>query len=1088
MSPVKIAIRSFGIALLAALVFAAAGPAAGAVAAGPTRAFTSPSLGLTVVATDVELPAGDWMISGVAPADVLDQAFLVPQGGEEATAAGRRVQTSAIEKRIESSRWRVQGFFPACRDYAASHGGVGPSALSDLDQKKFAYLLQMIGRSPWPEDADKTVAGPFYFLVPAVPIPRAAPRPPAGPKTPLVLELRPYVDDGKHWVLFSDGSVERLPIDGALVSQYNLTLSSVQPKRQEARKPVAGGTARHTVLALLRNRVAPAVVLTLTDSASRQRLDVRWDLARPQPGSAETLGEWAQARAREWAPLVVQGESAVLRAWAARTRDLYGTTAPAAADLRAARGMVRTTDAMSVLGGRAALLETLQTELLRSAGAPAQEPATIPLSTLKGVEVKSLPFDAMLAGRDGGRIALANHSPVDRLFVYFAKPSALFPFLDHGAEFLFKAGSLVTGSAVDDDLKGRYLRRLGLAEDFGRKFLESGEVTDVAVVTPDLFFLDGTEVTVLMRLRAPDRIVPRLKNLGLVDLTAGAITEKPLPSGRSAFWARHGDLLYLSTSRAELEGVLALAASQGEGSLGRSAELRYMLAQLPLKRESRALIYLSDPFIRRMVGPAVKIAQVRRMRARAEMEMITAGALLFALDGNKDKPDLGRLMTLGYVPRALAAGGYRLRDDLSAVSPVWGSPAEMAAIDTKALDKVTSSEAQAYATYVGEYSRYWRQYFDPIAMRLDDAPGGALELSTVILPLPDSQIYTQLRDVIVASEGRSVLRVPVVTPEPVFLLSLNLTEESWVKISGSWSQLFSQYTSISPAIFDRLGPGLHIAIQDADPLIALGNADLLGAFGGQIFMAGLPREGLMFPFLLSVLTRPCKIFVELQDPQATLGLLRKTSRGARESRREVAVEFRQIEGRDSWIYTLNVPGIVTIRFSIEVKNGYLVLSNIPWSQSLTVKAVERRDLNGAAAQLAPGAVKLGLPGLFATQSEQNQSAAVKSMAALYPLLLTLSATPEDAAARNAALFGSRPLHPGPGTWIWKNRKIQSSAYGSATQWKAPIYKADMGDFGLFEGVTHVSLNMQLETGGLRAVVRWMWKGGESRRGARPGRD
>jgi hypothetical protein len=38
------------------------------------------------------------------------------------------------------------------------------------------------------------------------------------------------------------------------------------------------------------------------------------------------------------------------------------------------------------------------------------------------------------------------------------------------------------------------------------------------------------------------------------------------------------------------------------------------------------------------------------------------------------------------------------------------------------------------------------------------------------------------------------------------------------------------------------------------------------------------------------------------------------------------------------------------------------------------------------------------------------------------------------------------------------------------------YAPDMGDFGLFEGVTHVSLNMQLETGGLRAVVHWMWKG------------
>ena len=112
----------------------------------------------------------------------------------------------------------------------------------------------------------------------------------------------------------------------------------------------------------------------------------------------------------------------------------------------------------------------------------------------------------------------------------------------------------------------------------------------------------------------------------------------------------------------------------------------------------------------------------------------------------------------------------------------------------------------------------------------------------------------------------------------------------------------------------------------------------------------------------------------------------------------MTVEFRQIEGRDAWIYVLNVPGLAKIRFGIEVKSGFLVLSNIPWSQPLTVKTVERRELDGAAAQLAPGAVKQGLPGLFATQNEQNQLAAVKGMAALYPLLLTVSATPEEAAA------------------------------------------------------------------------------------------
>jgi hypothetical protein len=189
----------------------------------------------------------------------------------------------------------------------------------------------------------------------------------------------------------------------------------------------------------------------------------------------------------------------------------------------------------------------------------------------------------------------------------------------------------------------------------------------------------------------------------------------------------------------------------------------------------------------------------------------------------------------------------------------------------------------------------------------------------------------------------------------------------------------------------------------------------------------------------------------------------------------MTAEFRQVEGRNAWTYALSIAGIVKIRFGIEVKNGYLVLSNIPWSQPVAVKTVERRELNGAELAIVPGAVRQGLPGLFAAQSEQNQLAALHGMAALYPLLLTVGATPQEAAARYASLFGGKPLHPGPGAWVWKNGRLESSTYGTATRWKAPAYRREMGDFGLFEGVTRLSVNMQLEAGGLRAVTRWLWK-------------
>jgi hypothetical protein len=477
-----------------------------------------------------------------------------------------------------------------------------------------------------------------------------------------------------------------------------------------------------------------------------------------------------------------------------------------------------------------------------------------------------------------------------------------------------------------------------------------------------------------------------------------------------------------------------------------------------------------------MVGPAVKIGQLRRMQARAEMETITAGALLYTLDGQRDKPDLAKLMKLGYVSGAVAAGGYRLRDDFSAVSPVWGSPAEMTPIGAVPLEGVTPAEADAYRTYVDEYSRYWRQYFDPIAMRLDDAPSGALELTTFILPLVDSAIYSQVREFVAPRNGSAAaaLRVPVVDPEPVLLLSLNLTNDAWVKASGGLSQIFSQYTGIDSGLFDLLGPGLHVALQDGDPIIVLGNADLLGSFAGPMVSGDLTNSA-SIPLLLALLTRPCKIIVQLQDEKAAIDMLRRTRTGAA-TRREMAADFRQVEGRDAWIYSLNIPGIIKIRFGIEVKNGYLVLSNIPWSQPVSIKAVDVRALNGADLQISPAAVRQGLPGLFAAHSEQSQLASIGGIAALYPLLVTISATPDGAATRHAALFGAKPLHPGQGRWVWKDGRLESSAYGSATRWQQPIYRSEAGDFGLFEGVTRLSVNMQFEDAGLRAIARWVWTG------------
>ena len=480
--------------------------AADTATAGKTGSFTKAALGLTVAATEVDLPAGDWVVSAVAPPKALQQVFVVPRvapGDGEETVPGRRMHAVKTERRIRSASDRLVALYAGIRDYATGHGGTGPSAFGELDARKWGPFIQSLERSPWPEDAGKPVRGPFYFIVPGVAIPPATGRPiPSGQGTPLVLELRPYVDDGKHWVLLSDGRTERRPIDSALVARHRLAITFVLGGA--VGDPAAdGGLVRHDLVGLLRDPSAATAVLTLTDRVAGRRMDVRWTLAGAQPDGPELLSRWAQARAREWGLAAGPGASPVLRAWTARLGDLYGVPPAAAPGPDAAREPPRTTDAFSLLGGRAALRETLQMELLRPRAGGSPEPPTIPLSTLKGVEVKAHPFDALLAGAPGGRLALADHVPVDRFFAYFAKPSALFPAIQAGGDFLFRTGALFTRSAVDDDLVARYLHRLGLPETLARRFLDSGEVTELALVTPDLFFIDGTDVTVLMRVRQP---------------------------------------------------------------------------------------------------------------------------------------------------------------------------------------------------------------------------------------------------------------------------------------------------------------------------------------------------------------------------------------------------------------------------------------------------------------------------------------------------------------------------------------------------------------------------------------------------------
>ncbi len=123
--------------------------------------------------------------------------------------------------------------------------------------------------------------------------------------------------------------------------------------------------------------------------------------------------------------------------------------------------------------------------------------------------------------------------------------------------------------------------------------------------------------------------------------------------------------------------------------------------------------------------------------------------------------------------------------------------------------------------------------------------------------------------------------------------------------------------------------------------------------------------------------------------------------------------------------------------------------------------------------IGTGAVSDQLPALHTKAFSDYRAAAIEGMGYLYPLLTSgVATTVAEAQEKHLALFGFKPVHPGPGTWLWQDGELESSVLGSAVRPMQPAFQPADRNFGLFQNIDLLSVNMQLEDSGLRARVRW----------------
>jgi hypothetical protein len=966
------------------------------------------------------------------------------------------------EQKIQIGSSLLRSFYASLEGFAKSHDYVGPTSFSDLDPIKDKRVIELNAKA-WMKQFDEKLSGEFAFLIPGVTVGSkkdSRGRLPLSEREKLMLELRPYVEDGKHWILYNDGSVEREEIDSTIIKQYGLEIRPITSKDQPVKNPPE--FRKYNLIMICPQSFKGPVSLTVENSTTGKSERVRWDYANAQIDESNVRKDLASSRRRFWRSYTHFGMTPVLASWL----DFYGDRGRSGGQSGGRNMGATELTAFKVLGGRAAVEETLQMQAIAGSSGHDEE-RNIPIETLSGVEVKSHPFAEMLKAQgEGAGLPLAELASHDHLFVHVARPSALLTFLEDGVEFISRFGGVINANSVQYELTSKYLSRLGLDNKWLRMFLESGEVEEMALIFPDLFFIDGTEVTTISRLAHPQPINLLLRLIGVTGLSQGDVVEHTLDSGKKVFWTLLDNLLVCSSNKSEMDKVVALHLSDGEGSLGKSDEFRYMLRQLPLEKETRIYAYISDPFIRHLVGPATKIAQLRRIVGRQKMELLSSRALLARMDGMTDQVSLETLVAGKYAPENLLGEGYSIDPDLIVHSNEYGTLSALQTLERTPAKMVTRTEAESYKRYVDNYNSYWRHYFDPIAIRIDDTNDGHLEMTTFILPLIDNSIYNSLRDILVSSEDGGTLQIPQPSLKPVMMLSLNLREKSWM----SFGRRLSRY--INPRLLDDLGPGVHLAIHDSNPVIASGSGDILGAFNSEL-VAGGRRGMLMYiPMALSVLTRPCTLFIETSNSENTLAALRMMSRKSMQREEGFDMDFYQVGGGDKWTMSVNVFGMIKLRYGIEVQDDYLLIRNIPWSSREKISGVKGAPLKSVFLEAFPEACKEQLPGLFAAWNEKTRASSQKNMAYLYPLLASGYASVDDLEKKHFELFGFKAVHPEGGKWQWDGRHIASSQFGSIRAQKQPSYQGEDEGMGLLRNIDNIRLNMQFEDSGLRAMLRW----------------
>lgn len=454
-----------------------------------------------------------------------------------------------------------------------------------------------------------------------------------------------------------------------------------------------------------------------------------------------------------------------------------GSAAPAAviAEARARETSTDLSRLMYTTTAATSLQEALQYEKgLGIAGTPGKREVAI--DTIAGPALADHPFEAMRAGLSTttppSEEPLAAAVPADFWYVRFSDIRDMLRVLDEASTWITPVAHAMEERPLVRDLAERYQRELGLGRSGLAKALGHTAVSRLAITGSDPYLRDGSDVTFVFEVASQvvfDAELTKHMTRWQTEIPGVARTEvihaghtitihtDPLGQVRQ-HRAQVGNLAVVSNSEAACKRVLD-AIDGRTPKLADEPDLRYMLARDPGTHD--AFAFVGDRFVAEVVGPRQKIQQARRMQAAAELATPGYAALLYGWLHGRAPASTAELTTARVLlPAELAHqdGAAIEFTPGSAARSIWGrADALRPRIDLPEVTKVTAAERDAYAQFSREYQDYWRQFIDPIAVRIDLEDDRAA-IDVRVLPLIEGTNYREVEDIV----GKQRVVVPAI--------------------------------------------------------------------------------------------------------------------------------------------------------------------------------------------------------------------------------------------------------------------------------------------------------------------------------------